>query len=59
MSPEQHTDLEGLRAVHQSLHPRLMIATHFSHQNLGHRALSRVLSPQGIKAGFDGMRVKF
>ncbi|HYW84053.1 MAG TPA: MBL fold metallo-hydrolase, partial [Spirochaetia bacterium] len=28
-SPDQHTDLEGLRAVHQSLHPRLMIATHF------------------------------
>jgi ribonuclease BN (tRNA processing enzyme) len=58
-SPEQHTDLEGLRAVHQSLRPRLMIATHFSHQNLGHRELCRALSPQGIRAGFDGMRVKF
>ena len=58
-SPEQHTDLEGLRTIHQSLHPRLMIATHFSHQNLGHRELRRLLAPQGIKAAFDGMRVKF
>jgi phosphoribosyl 1,2-cyclic phosphate phosphodiesterase len=57
--PEQHTDLEGLRTVHQSLHPRLMIATHFSHQNQGHRALRRLLARQGIKAAFDGMRVKF
>jgi phosphoribosyl 1,2-cyclic phosphate phosphodiesterase len=56
---DQHTDLEGLRAVHHALSPRLMIATHFSHQNVGHRALHRVLSPQGIRAAFDGMRVKF
>ena len=58
-SPDQHTDLEGLRAVHQCLRPRLMIATHFSHQNVGHRALRRLLSRQGIRAAFDGMRVKF
>jgi ribonuclease BN (tRNA processing enzyme) len=58
-SADQHTDLEGLREVHQSLRPRLMIATHFSHRNEGHRELRRLLSSQGIRAGFDGMRVKF
>lgn len=58
-SPDQHTDLEGLRTVHRSLRPRVMIATHISHQNMGHRALLRLLAPQGIRAGFDGMRVRF
>jgi phosphoribosyl 1,2-cyclic phosphate phosphodiesterase len=58
-SLDQHTDLEGLRTVHRSLRPRVMIATHFSHQNVGHRALRRLLAPQGILAAFDGMRVRF
>ena len=54
-----HTDLDGLAAVHQLLQPRVMIATHFSHRNAGHRTLSRLLGPQGIRASYDGMRVKF
>ena len=55
----QHTDLEGLQTIRRSLDPRIMIASHVSHLNLGHRDLQELLGPQGITVAFDGMRVEF
>ena len=55
----QHTDLEGLQAIRRSLDPRIMIATHISHMNKGHRELKKLLAPRRIKVAFDGMQVSF
>lgn len=56
--PGGHADVEGLVAMHERLKPRVTVASHVSHRCLDHRALARRLRRWGIRAGFDGMRLR-
>jgi phosphoribosyl 1,2-cyclic phosphate phosphodiesterase len=56
--PIGHTDIPGLIQIGQRFSPRALIATHISHQNLGHRELVDALAGQGIRVSYDGMRFK-
>ena len=53
-----HTDIQGLIQIGRRFSPRALIATHISHQNLGHRDLVKVLAGEGIRVAYDGMRMK-
>ncbi len=56
--PIGHTDIQSLIRIRQRFSPRVLIATHISHQNLGHRDLVKVLAGEGIRVAYDGMRIK-
>jgi phosphoribosyl 1,2-cyclic phosphate phosphodiesterase len=56
--PIGHTDIQGLIRIGRKFSPRALIATHISHQNLGHRDLVNVLAGEGIRVAYDGMRIK-
>jgi phosphoribosyl 1,2-cyclic phosphate phosphodiesterase len=56
--PIGHTDIQGLIQIRRRFSPRALIATHISHQNLGHRDLVKVLAGEGIRVAYDGMRIK-
>ena len=56
--PIGHTDIQSLIRIGQRFSPRVLIATHISHQNLGHRDLVKVLAGEGIRVAYDGMRMK-
>jgi ribonuclease BN (tRNA processing enzyme) len=56
--PIGHTDIQGLIQIGRRFSPRALIATHISHQNLGHRDLVNVLAGEGIRVAYDGMRIK-
>lgn len=53
-----HTDIEGLIRIGRRFSPGALIATHFSHQNLGHRELVDALAAEGIRVAYDGMRFR-
>ena len=53
-----HTDIAGLIGVGRRFSPRKLVATHISHQTLGHRELEEALAPEGILVAHDGMRIK-
>lgn len=56
--PIGHTDIQGLIRIGQRFSSRALIATHISHQNLGHRDLVNVLAGEGIRVAYDGMRIR-
>jgi ribonuclease BN (tRNA processing enzyme) len=56
--PIGHTDIRSLIRIGQRFSPRSLIATHISHQNLGHRELVDALAGEGIRVAYDGMRFK-
>jgi phosphoribosyl 1,2-cyclic phosphate phosphodiesterase len=56
--PIGHTDIQSLIRIRQRFSPRVLIATHISHQNLSHRDLVKVLAGEGIRVAYDGMRIK-
>jgi phosphoribosyl 1,2-cyclic phosphate phosphodiesterase len=56
--PIGHTDIQGLIQIGRRFSPRTLIATHISHQNLGHGDLVNVLAGEGIRVAYDGMRIK-
>ena len=53
-----HTDIPSLIGIRRRFSPRMLIAAHISHQNLGHRDLVNVLSREKIRVAYDGMRIK-
>lgn len=53
-----HTDIPSLIRIGRRFSPRSLIATHISHQNLGHRELVKTLSGEKIRVAYDGMRFK-
>ena len=56
--PVGHTDIQGLIQIGRRFSPRALIATHISHQNLGHHDLVNLLAGEGIRVAYDGMRIK-
>jgi ribonuclease BN (tRNA processing enzyme) len=56
--PIGHTDIAGLIGVGRRFSPRKLVATHISHQTLGHRELTEALAPEGILVAHDGMRIR-
>ena len=56
--PIGHTDIRSLIRIGQRFSPRTLIATHISHQNLGHRELVDALATDGIRVAYDGMHFK-
>lgn len=56
--PIGHTDIKGLIGIARRFSPRKCIATHISHQNLGHRDLVKVLAGEKIRVAWDGMRIR-
>jgi phosphoribosyl 1,2-cyclic phosphate phosphodiesterase len=55
--PSGHADIQGIVEVHQRVNPKVMIATHISHRNLGHEHLKKVLGEFGIEVAYDGMAI--
>lgn len=55
--PIGHTDIERLIGIGKRFAPRRLIATHISHQNLGHCELVKVLAREKIRVAYDGMRL--
>lgn len=53
-----HTDIPGLIEIRRRFAPRALIATHISHQNLGHRELAESLATEKIRVAYDGMRFR-
>jgi phosphoribosyl 1,2-cyclic phosphate phosphodiesterase len=53
-----HTDIRSLIRIGRRFSPRALIATHISHQNLGHRELVNTLAAEGIRVAYDGMRIR-
>jgi phosphoribosyl 1,2-cyclic phosphate phosphodiesterase len=56
--PIGHTDIAGLIGIGRRFSPRKLVATHISHQTLGHRELTEALAPEGILVAHDGMRIR-
>lgn len=53
-----HTDIRSLIQIGRRFSPRALIATHISHQNLGHHGLVDALAGEGIRVAYDGMRFR-
>jgi phosphoribosyl 1,2-cyclic phosphate phosphodiesterase len=53
-----HTDIRSLIQIGRRFSPRTLIATHISHQNLGHRELVDTLAGEKIRVAYDRMRIK-
>ncbi len=52
-----HTDIKSLIEIRRRVAPRMLVATHISHQNLGHRDLVKALVREKIRVAYDGMRL--
>jgi phosphoribosyl 1,2-cyclic phosphate phosphodiesterase len=56
--PVGHVDIPSLVEAKRRFRPRCLVATHISHRNLGHRELTARLAPEGIRAAYDGMKIR-
>lgn len=52
-----HTDIKSLIGIRRRFSPRMLVATHISHQNLGHRDLIKALVGEKIRVAYDGMKL--
>jgi phosphoribosyl 1,2-cyclic phosphate phosphodiesterase len=51
-----HTDIKNLVEIRRRFSPRMLVATHISHQNLNHRDLIKALAGERIRVAYDGMK---